>query len=600
MSEFPALPSPATEGVVKLDIEAFLEALHGPPKQGCTSGSSDLAKFEPRLLAVDVRSPSEYQTGHIPGAINIPLFDDDARAAVGTDYTRKGRYEAIRRGLSLAGSNFASFLDALQENGAKPGCRLLVYCWRGGMRSGSMGWLFSLCGYKVNTLDGGYRSYRRWCKTIVGNEFVPAAAPVIVLAGCTGVGKTAILHELRARGEQFLDLEGLANHRGSAFGSMGQPPQPSNEAYENVLALATRRVDPKQPLWIEHESNHVGKVLVPFGIMEWVKSAPGGAMVLLSMKQELRVQRLVEDYCAEANVKTEGWVEHLKNCISLGLAKKLGGLRVKQALQLLDEGKWAEVAAMMLDYYDKLYNRWASESSSTHKIQVECPTADASDNAERVLHAVSESRSAGTFGTSQTEPEKSKGPQEKTPASSTPSQHALDASESSGGPKPAWEEAVVREAQCHCGEIKITCRGEPRAVSYCHCSICRKLSGAPFSCQAVFPAEQVELSLSPGAAITGLQTSKGVERSRCASCMAPVRGTLLGGKMAAVPLALLTIWRATDKRPGQDSAVDSSGLRPQHHLYYRDRVMDVRDGLPKYEGSIRLSGGKGLLPESEW
>eukprot|EP00913_Durusdinium_trenchii_P015924 g14965.t1 len=147
---------------------------------------TDLTENRPRLLTIDVR------------AVNIPLFDNESRAVVGTDFKRKGRYEAIRKGLQLAGPNF--------EHGAKHGSRLLVYCWRGGMRSGSMAWLFSLSGYEVQTLQGGYRSYRRWCKKMVGPDAIPPA-PVMVLGGCTGVGKTAILHELRARGKQILDLE---------------------------------------------------------------------------------------------------------------------------------------------------------------------------------------------------------------------------------------------------------------------------------------------------------------------------------------------------------------------------------------------------------
>ncbi|CAL1126705.1 unnamed protein product, partial [Cladocopium goreaui] len=306
-------------------------------------------------------------------------------------------------------------------------------------------------------------------KTVVGDANLAPPAPVLVLGGCTGVGKTAILYELRKVDQQILDLEGLAKHRGSAFGATSEP-QPSNEAFENILAFAVRRVTPKKPLWIEHEGKHVGKASLPLGILSWITNATG-ALVMLTMSKELRVRRLVDDYCNDPNLSKVEQLEQLKNSVNL-LSKRLGGQRVKDALRLLDEGRWNEVAGMMLDYYDKLYEKWASQSRCA-KIHVDCPTIDAIDNARRVLKATE--------------------------------QHG-----------------------------------------YCHCSICRRLSGAPFSCQALFTAAEVQLSMEPGANLTSLQTSKGVERTRCASCLAPVRGLLLGGKVAAVPLGLLCSWRGTE------------------------------------------------------
>lgn len=427
--DFPAIPAPCS-GVASLDVEEFLEAADGPPRQGA---GNDLSEPSPRLVLVDVRSPGEFAVGHVPGAMNLPLFDDEARAAVGTDFKRRGRFEAIRRGLQLAGPNFASFVDALQELGAKPGSRLLVYCWRGGMRSGSMAWLFQLCGYEVQTLKGGYRAFRRWCKATVGNEHAPPPAPVLVLGGCTGVGKTAVLLELRRRGEQVLDLEGLANHRGSAFGAIGQSGQPSNEAYENILAFAVRRVKPGGRLWLEHESRHVGKVLVPPGILSWLTKP--SAMLILSMEQCLRVQRLVEDYCTEAKLKDCGR-EELKQCISGGLAKKLGGQRVKEALQMLDEGRWEEVAAMMLDYYDKLYVNWARQSECLKRIDVDCPSVDAAANAELVLLAT-----------------------ERTEAAAEKPEPMVET-------QNAWvAQGALYEGACYCGEVRVRCRGEARAIS---------------------------------------------------------------------------------------------------------------------------------------
>jgi len=590
-----------------------LDALHGPAGRGVAAGE-DPAAFPPtRLLAVDVRSPAEFETGHIPGAVNIPLFSNEARAAVGTAYTQKGRFEAIRLGLSHTGPGFSNLLDTLMGHGAKLGDSVLVYCWRGGMRSGSVAWLFSLCGFTVRTLEGGYRSYRRWCKTIVGNAHAPAPAPVMVLGGCTGVGKTAVLHELRRLGEQVIDLEGLANHRGSAFGAMGQAPQPSNEAFENVLALAVRRLVPGRAMWLEHEGTHVGKVLVPFGVASWVVNAPGGAMVVLEMDTLLRVKRLVEDYCSEENLKEEKWVDGLKECISAGLAKKLGGNRVKEALQLLDAGKWEEVAEMLLGYYDKLYTRWLSQTQAARTLRVSCPTAEAAANAALALQAASAPGEASEEGRRQSKDEE---PPSTTcsspsscPAAAGPLEDMQDKASKGSETKEelSQSENVPRfEGACFCGEVKVACRGEPRSVSYCHCSICRRLSGAPFSCQALFTSEQVELTLEPGAGLNSMRTSRGVERHRCASCLAPVRATVLGGRLSAVPLGMITSWRGggnSSPSEGLGAAGGPECLRPRHHLYYGNRVMDVRDGLPKYEGSYRPDQGKGqgiLMPEAEW
>lgn len=581
--DFPALPAPATQGVTVLPVEAFLEALHGPGHGGVEAGGDPAAFPPPKLLGVDVRSPSEFATGHIPGAVNIPLFDDDARHVVGTAFAQKGRLVAIRTGLVHVGPRFCALVDALSDHGAKPGDRVLLYCWRGGMRSGSVAWLFSLCGFSVSTLEGGYRSYRRWCKTIVGAAHVLPPAPVFVLGGCTGVGKTAILLELRRRGEQVLDLEGLANHRGSAFGSMGQAPQPTNEAYENVLALAVRRLERGRRLWLEHEGDHVGKVLVPFGVNAWVRQAPGGGMVTVVMEQRLRVQRLVADYCSEENLRNAGWVDDLKTCISTGLAKKLGGQRVKDALRLLDEGRWDSVAEMMLEYYDKLYTRWADQSQSGEVLRVECPTLDEGENAALVL------RAAEGLGAARGGEEPAGGGGDCAPGASAAA---------SSKPPPDSQEAAPGDTvvgTCFCGEITVRCSGEPRSVSYCHCSICRRLSGAPFSCQALFEASQVELVIEPGAGLSSLKTSKGVERSRCSSCLSPVHASLFGNKISVVPLGLLAQWREGG----------GGAYRPRHHLYYGNRVMDVRDGLPKYAGAAARPGRadgtrEGLLPEAEW
>jgi len=597
VDEFPPLPVAA--GASQLRIDAFLEALHGPPGSGPPT-SGNLAEFSPRLPAFDVRSPAEFALGHIPGALNLPLFNNEERAVVGTTYKKKGRYAAILTGLGFVGPKFVNLIQSLEERNIVPGDRVLVYCWRGGMRSGSVGWLLSLCGFQVHTLEGGYRSYRRWCKSVVAEDHLPQPAPIMVLGGCTGSGKTAVLHKLAKRGEQILDLEGLANHRGSAFGSMGLPDQPSNEAYENVLALAIRQADRCRRLWLEHEGRHVGKCSVPRAMCNWVLNAPGGAFVVMEMSKELRVKRLVDDYCNEESLKAEDWVAKLKECVSGGLAKKLGGQRVKDALKLLDEGHWDQVAGMMLEYYDKLYKQWEADNQSPNVLRLDCPTSDAQSNADVILRALrsraegeddSLCSSAGAAPATRQQPHEAK----VEAAGCAELGNVLvnqQANEATGE-----SNELKFQGACYCGEVRVTATGEPRSVSYCHCSICRRLSGAPFSCQALYPSEQVELHLEvPGAQIQSLQTSKGVERSRCASCLAPVRASLFGGKLNAVPLGLITRWK-------QHPNVEDSPIKPRHHLYYKDRVMDVCDGLPKYAGAPAGKPGKKgggaelLLPE---
>ncbi len=180
---------------------------------------------------VDVRSPGEFEKGHWPGAINVPLFNDEERAAVGTAYKQQGRTPAIHLGLELTGpklSSLARQLESLRDQGDPR-----IYCWRGGMRSASVAWLAQQIDLKPRLLQGGYKSYRRWAQSRFEQAW-----PLRVMGGRTGTGKTDLLLAMAARGAAVVDLEGLANHRGSSFGGLGLPDQPSTEHYENQLAEA--------------------------------------------------------------------------------------------------------------------------------------------------------------------------------------------------------------------------------------------------------------------------------------------------------------------------------------------------------------------------
>jgi len=250
---------------------------------------TDIARFlmlADKTPVVDVRSPSEFNTGHIPGAFNIPLFDDDERAAVGIRYKKEGRVRAILEGLRLSGPSMNSKLDQALKL-SKEG-KLLVHCWRGGMRSEAMAWLFSLGEIETDILEGGYKSYRHYIL-----ESLSVNKKMIVLGGLTGSGKTHILRYLKESGSQIIDLEDLASHKGSAFGSLGQPPQPSSEHFANLLFDQWKKIDENRPVWIEDESRNIGSVFMP---EEFYLNMQKNPAIVLLMNIKTRLPRLLEEY----------------------------------------------------------------------------------------------------------------------------------------------------------------------------------------------------------------------------------------------------------------------------------------------------------------
>jgi tRNA 2-selenouridine synthase len=192
-------------------------------------------------LTIDVRSPKEFTKGHIPHAVNLPLFNDEERAKIGTLYKQKGKNNAIETGLEIVGPKMADFVRFVKPLAKES--KIFVHCWRGGMRSGSMAWLFDTMGYEVFTLKDGYKAYRRQVLEGLGRK-----ARYIIVGGRTGCGKTEILHKLREYGEQILDLEKLANHKGSAFGALGEAPQQGTEQFENNLHFEMSKLDLRRPL----------------------------------------------------------------------------------------------------------------------------------------------------------------------------------------------------------------------------------------------------------------------------------------------------------------------------------------------------------------
>jgi tRNA 2-selenouridine synthase len=298
---------------------------------------SDFLLLSATIPVIDVRSPSEFRTGHIPGAYNIPLFDDKEREAVGIKYKKEGRRNAILKGLRLTGpSMYLKLEEALKlakEN------KLLVHCWRGGMRSEAMAWLFSLGDIQTEVLDGGYKSYRHHVL-----EKLSEKRKYIVLGGLTGSGKTDILNYMKSIGHQAIDLEGIACHKGSAFGSLGQSGQPTSEHFANLLYHELEKTDSIRVVWLEDESKNIGTVFMPDQFYFNLRESP---VIALLMDIKTRMPRLIKEYSAYPK---EELISSIKR-----IAKRLGGDYTKEAIKAVEESNFARAIEITLNYYDKTY-----------------------------------------------------------------------------------------------------------------------------------------------------------------------------------------------------------------------------------------------------
>jgi len=222
-------------------------------------------------VLIDARSPAEFAIDHIPGAINCPVLDDEERRVVGTLYKQQGAFEARRVGGAMVAANLARHLR--ERFADKPaGWKPLVYCWRGGLRSGSMVTWMRLVGWDAQQLAGGYKSWRRHVIDLI--DAAAPGLPIVVVAGATGSAKTRVLHALAAQGQQVLDLEALACHKGSLLGALPDRPQPSQTAFETQIASVLERVDPDRPLYVEGESRRIGKLNVPVRLVDRMRDSP--------------------------------------------------------------------------------------------------------------------------------------------------------------------------------------------------------------------------------------------------------------------------------------------------------------------------------------
>lgn len=294
---------------------------------------------------IDVRSPGEFAEDHLPGAINLPVLDNDERAQVGTIYVQQSRFLARKLGAAMVFRNTARHVEttlAEKDGGWRP----MVYCWRGGQRSGSFTWLLQQIGWRAEVIEGGYQTYRRLVKSYLYDS--PLAHQLVALDGYTGTAKTALLHLLAARGVQMLDLEGLAEHRGSLLGAMATP-QPSQKQFETRIAMALSRLSPDRPVLVEAESSKVGNRVVPPSLWSAMKVAP---RIEVTAPITARAAYLVQAY---DDILSDG--PRLRQKLSL-LRRNRGNAVVDGWLELITaDDRPGLTTALMQQHYDPAYDK---------------------------------------------------------------------------------------------------------------------------------------------------------------------------------------------------------------------------------------------------
>lgn len=335
--------------VIRVDIENFLKI-----------------KKEKNIEIIDVRSPSEYNHAHIPNSHNVPLFLDSQRDSVGKIYKEFGRKAAILKGLDFASSKITDIIKKIEEL-SKDKKEVLVYCARGGMRSEAISWLLSLYGFNVYVLNNGYKEYRKYVLDSFKKDY-----KIIILGGKTGSGKTEILKCLKELNEEIIDLEGLANHKGSAFGGVGKTAQPTQEQFENMLSMYLDLVNINKEIWLEDESLLIGRIAIPKDIFNKMKNAE--KTIYININEKLRATHITETYGKYEKQELEESIKKIE--------KRLGGERTKEAIKLLNENKIYECVITLLYYYDKSYKTIASKENI---INIESSTIDFLENAKLIL-----------------------------------------------------------------------------------------------------------------------------------------------------------------------------------------------------------------------
>ncbi|HVS94119.1 MAG TPA: tRNA 2-selenouridine(34) synthase MnmH [Mucilaginibacter sp.] len=332
-----------------------------------TLSIENFVQLDAAIPVADVRTPAEFAQGHICGAHNIPLFSNEERVQVGTTYKQQGREQAILLGFDLTGSKWSGFIKRALE--IAPGKTIALHCWRGGMRSGAMAWALNLYGFDVYLLEGGYKKYRRWVLDRFDEKY-----NLLILGGMTGSGKTQILQELRKAGEQVIDLEELAQHQGSSYGTMNKLVQPTQEQFENTLATQLYHFGAEKSIWLEDESITIGKRFIPNGLWNQMRTAQ---VIAINVPLESRVEFLVKEYGGLDQ-------DFLAECTQR-IWKRLGPEQTKNAIQAIHENRMADFIRIVLVYYDKTYRAGLSKRLPGTVYELDAAGNDAARNATEIL-----------------------------------------------------------------------------------------------------------------------------------------------------------------------------------------------------------------------
>ncbi len=317
---------------------------------------------------IDARSPAEFAHACVPWAVNIPLLNNEERSLVGITYKNQGNQNAVVKGYELTGHKFSSYITKALE--LAPNKKINLYCWRGGLRSQIMAFLLHSAGFDVYLLEGGYKEFRKWVLFTLSQS-----RNLRIVGGKTGSGKTLILHELKQLNQYVIDLEELASHKGSVFGGLGQKEQPSVEMFENKLALQWHDVPMDKVLWLENESRNIGRIRIPQPIFNAMQQA---LVYVLESTQEKRVLHISKEYGTFD-------YELLKNC-TRKLEKKLGNLRMQQALELLNQNNLNQWIEMMLVYYDKSYIYGKQKRKQQNTISINTENKSFKETAQLLLN----------------------------------------------------------------------------------------------------------------------------------------------------------------------------------------------------------------------
>jgi len=321
-------------------------------------------------LIIDVRAPIEFEKGHITNAINIPLFEDVERAEIGTLYKQQGKEMAVNRGLEIVSPKLVPFVN--QVKSLTKNKKMFIYCFRGGMRSNSFAWLMNTSGLDATILEGGYKNYRNH----VLNYF-EEKKNLVIIGGMTGSGKTDLLKKLYKIDFQIIDLEKLANHKGSAFGSINEEKQKPQQIFENNLFHQLNLLDSEKIILIEDESQSIGYNKIPHAFWLQMKKAP---IIKVEIPFELRVQKLVKDY-------TTTNIEALKICVKK-IEQNLGTQNAILCLKYLEENNLTDVARLTLKYYDKVYSYTYNKKTTQLIIPLALDSMNIEENTLKLKEAI--------------------------------------------------------------------------------------------------------------------------------------------------------------------------------------------------------------------